>query len=246
MFLNLTYAMLGTTIYQTWANNLNTFGKDIACPNKVASGNLTVSGNTILNNLTVNGTITGITKTSVGLSNVDNTSDLNKPLSTATQTALNLKQNNLLNMPGTGQELLINNYVKRIFGKAPLNISTYFDSNAQADPTNSNIEISSNLKWYAGMTYITTTNNSSTQTYGGLSINVRTITETLPVGLFSNVPRIFLTQGSGNTISHASILRIYTIDATTSTFKIIITDLGTATNFEVNWLAIDELSMGMD
>lgn len=42
-------------------------------------------------NLTVTGTTTGITKTSVGLANVDNTSDANKPVSTATQTALNLK-----------------------------------------------------------------------------------------------------------------------------------------------------------
>jgi len=32
-----------------------------------------------------------VTKTQVGLSNVDNTSDVNKPVSTATQTALNLK-----------------------------------------------------------------------------------------------------------------------------------------------------------
>jgi hypothetical protein len=38
-------------------------------------------------------TPTGIVKADVGLSNVDNTSDLNKPISTATQTALNLKQN---------------------------------------------------------------------------------------------------------------------------------------------------------
>lgn len=34
-----------------------------------------------------------ITKAMVGLANVDNTSDLNKPISTATQTALNLKEN---------------------------------------------------------------------------------------------------------------------------------------------------------
>ena len=34
-----------------------------------------------------------ITKSDVGLSNVDNTSDINKPISTATQTALNLKTN---------------------------------------------------------------------------------------------------------------------------------------------------------
>jgi hypothetical protein len=38
-------------------------------------------------------------KTDIGLGNVDNTSDLNKPVSTATQTALNLKQNQL---NGTG------------------------------------------------------------------------------------------------------------------------------------------------
>lgn len=34
-----------------------------------------------------------ITKAMIGLANVDNTSDLNKPISTATQTALNLKEN---------------------------------------------------------------------------------------------------------------------------------------------------------
>jgi hypothetical protein len=39
------------------------------------------------------GTPTGITKAHVGLGNVDNTSDANKPVSTATQTALNAKAN---------------------------------------------------------------------------------------------------------------------------------------------------------
>jgi hypothetical protein len=40
---------------------------------------------------TFTGTVSGITKTMVGLGNVDNTTDANKPVSTATQTALNLK-----------------------------------------------------------------------------------------------------------------------------------------------------------
>lgn len=40
-------------------------------------------------------TITGLTKAEVGLDNVDNTSDLNKPISTATQTALNNKENTI-------------------------------------------------------------------------------------------------------------------------------------------------------
>ncbi len=39
-------------------------------------------------------TITGLTSASVGLGNVDNTSDANKPISTATQTALNGKSDN--------------------------------------------------------------------------------------------------------------------------------------------------------
>ena len=51
----------------------------------------TLNTNTILGS----GDIT-IDKTFIGLSNVDDTSDLNKPISTATQTALNAKQDSLI------------------------------------------------------------------------------------------------------------------------------------------------------
>jgi hypothetical protein len=44
-----------------------------------------------LNSPTFTGTVAGISKAMVGLGNVDNTTDANKPVSTATQTALNLK-----------------------------------------------------------------------------------------------------------------------------------------------------------
>ncbi|MHA1166308.1 MAG: hypothetical protein ACTSRU_00690 [Candidatus Hodarchaeales archaeon] len=44
----------------------------------------------------------GTTKADVGLGNVDNTSDLNKPISTATQTALNGKENDLGNPASNG------------------------------------------------------------------------------------------------------------------------------------------------
>jgi len=43
--------------------------------------------------LNVTGTVSGITKTMIGLSNVDNTSDIGKPVSTAQQTAISLKAN---------------------------------------------------------------------------------------------------------------------------------------------------------
>ncbi len=42
---------------------------------------------------TFTGTVKGITKAMVGLANVDNTSDIDKPVSTATQTALDIKAN---------------------------------------------------------------------------------------------------------------------------------------------------------
>ncbi len=49
-------------------------------------GNVEVGGN-----LTITGTTSGITSAMVGLGNADNTSDANKPVSTAAQTALDLK-----------------------------------------------------------------------------------------------------------------------------------------------------------
>ena len=69
----------------------------------------------------------------VGLGNVDNTSDLNKPISTATQSALNLKQNTLVNVPGTGEMLLESNFIKRIFTVAPLEIKTYLNLSSSTD-----------------------------------------------------------------------------------------------------------------
>jgi hypothetical protein len=46
-----------------------------------------------ISNPTFTGTVSGVTKTHVGLSNVDNTSDLNKPISLLTDAALDLKAN---------------------------------------------------------------------------------------------------------------------------------------------------------
>jgi hypothetical protein len=45
---------------------------------------------------TFTGTVSGVTKSHVGLANVDNTSDANKPISTATQTALDTKINKII------------------------------------------------------------------------------------------------------------------------------------------------------
>ena len=50
--------------------------------------------------LNVTGTVTGLTKAMVGLDQVDNTSDLNKPISTATQTALTALGNRCVTLEG--------------------------------------------------------------------------------------------------------------------------------------------------
>jgi len=54
-------------------------------------GEITTGTATISTALVVNGSVTGIDKSDVGLGNVDNTSDANKPISTATQNALDTK-----------------------------------------------------------------------------------------------------------------------------------------------------------
>lgn len=57
----------------------------------IAGSNIAITGDASTDSVTV--AVTGLTKSSVGLGNVDNTSDVNKPVSTATQTALNGKVN---------------------------------------------------------------------------------------------------------------------------------------------------------
>jgi hypothetical protein len=72
-------------------NSLAIDGSGVKFPTVDAvNGGLALKANTA--SPTFTGTVSGITKSMVGLSNVDNTSDVNKPVSTAQATALNLKE----------------------------------------------------------------------------------------------------------------------------------------------------------
>lgn len=84
-----------------------------------ARGVISTSPQTIAGDKTFTGTTSGITKSMVGLSNVDNTSDVNKPVSTATQTALNLKQDTLVS--GTNIKTINSN---SILGSGNISISS--------------------------------------------------------------------------------------------------------------------------
>lgn len=76
------------------------------------SSNNTWSGLNVYNNITTfNAGVVGLTSSEVGLGNCDNTSDLNKPISTATQTALNAKQNTISTSNYLNANLVSGGYV---------------------------------------------------------------------------------------------------------------------------------------
>ena len=97
---------------------------------------------------TFTGTVSGITKSMVGLTNVDNISDSNKPISTATQSALNLKQNNLTISPMKGESILATNTTSQLKTISPnpddnnINVST---SSSADGSQRINIELNTSL-----------------------------------------------------------------------------------------------------
>ena len=94
----LTLGTSGTDLSSSVANSTTTPVITLNVPDASATarGVISTTSQTIAGDKTFTGTTSGITKSMVGLSNVDNTSDANKPVSTATQTALNLKQDTLV------------------------------------------------------------------------------------------------------------------------------------------------------
>jgi hypothetical protein len=84
-----TALVAGTGLDKTYDDNGNTITLDIDSTVATLTGTQTLTNKT-LTSPAIN-TPTGITKSDVGLANVDNTTDANKPVSTATQTALDLK-----------------------------------------------------------------------------------------------------------------------------------------------------------
>ena len=94
----LTLTTTGTDLTSSVATGTTTPVITLNVPDASATarGVISTTSQTIAGDKTFTGTTSGITKSMVGLSNVDNTSDVNKPVSTATQTALNLKQDTLV------------------------------------------------------------------------------------------------------------------------------------------------------
>ena len=68
---------------------------------------------------------------------------------TTIQNQFATKQSNISNLPGTGEILLDSDFLKRIYGVSPLNVTTYSNSNNPNDINNANIQLSIDLSYYA-------------------------------------------------------------------------------------------------
>ena len=121
-----------------------------------------------INNPTFTGTVSGITKGMVGLSNVDNTSDASKPISTPTQNALDQKAN-INNPTFTGT---VNGITKAMIGLSNVNDTSDADKPISTS-TQTALDLKANIL-NPVFTNNITVNNTSTFNKG------ITITETSP------------------------------------------------------------------
>ena len=191
------------------------------------------------------GTVLGIDKTMVGLPNVNNTSDLNKPVSTATQDSLNLKLNrsdfpsgtntgNILYWNGTswvnlapgqnGQALILVNGIPSWSGAAYSTLTTSSVSSITSTSVSGGGNISSDggaTVSARGLVYSTSTNPTLSNTVFTIGSGTGSFSETL-TGLSQNTTyyiRAYATNSVGtaygNEVSFTTLQTVTDIDGNT-------------------------------
>jgi hypothetical protein len=128
----------------------------------ISALNTTVSGKAPIASPTFTGTVGGITSTMVGLGNVDNTSDANKPVSTATQTALNAKADD--------------NAVVKLTGDQTITGNKTFNSNSLLMPDDSQMQLGDNQEGTIGHLSTQNLDNGSTAVTDALNLRDTNIT----------------------------------------------------------------------
>ena len=140
------------------------------------------------------GTTTGVTKTMVGLGNVDNTSDANKPVSTAQQTALDLKE--ALANKSTDLSADAASNTKYPSAKAVADyVSNSVSSGATPDATSTTkgkLQLSNDLGGTAAAPTVNSVGGVSSSTIGTIATTIAAATDA------NTVNTLVLRDGSGN------------------------------------------------
>lgn len=190
--------------------------------------------------------LTGLTKSQVGLANVDNTSDANKPVSSATQIALDGKQSSLVSGSNiktiNGSSLLGSGDL--VVGGGALTTT----AGVGASPTSSSTQtithnlgrVPNTIRIYGYGTF--TSNAAATATTSSMGVfnssgnfcvyqRYGAAITTTQAGLSSNTFAILLATGGGNFIS--GVIQ----NVTSTQFDIVWTETGTATAQVYLWEA---------
>lgn len=150
-------------------------GSPMTMTGAITGDSLTIN-NATLNNTQFSGQTSGITQDMVGLSEVNNTSDLNKPVSTATQTAINAVSNTMTNNLATKADKMVMTTVigttaytltmSDMYTRIEFNQSTPITITIPNDSTE-NLPIGSNVEFLqAGTGKLTVTNANGVNIYG--------------------------------------------------------------------------------
>lgn len=150
-----------------------------------------------------------VSKLQLGLENVDNTSDLNKPISEATQFALNLKADRLIN--GVPNNILV----------VADNKNDYKDSNKTFTTAVASVESDSNIltalavktyvdkqtdtrqpKFNTSLPLVLTNNNLSINNYKGASNSTAGVAGIVPSGAAGDNNRFFCVDGTWRVVPH--------------------------------------------
>jgi hypothetical protein len=187
---------------------------------------------------TFTGTVSGITKTMVGLGNVDNTSDADKPISTLTQTALNGKENTIT--AGTTGQYYRGDKTFQTLDKSAVGLGNVDNTSDLNKPISTATQTALDLKAPINSPTFTGTVSGITNSMVGLGnvdntsdLNkpISTATQTALNGKQNTLNGTGFVKASGTTISYDNSTYLTTGTAA-STYQTILTNpvTGTGTN----------------
>lgn len=203
------------------------------------SNNLPGTAGQVLSSSVTGTAWTTLTKSSVGLNNVDNTSDVNKPISTATQTALNTKQDTLVSgtniktvngssVIGSGN---INAYPNIVLGVLGSGYSGYYSSCSSNQNTGTYIDLPVG-NWKITLQVLVTANLASGEAIWG-----RMNLGTLPAGvsLMAGSPTTAGLQKSGNVYHNVGFGFFFVSNTSGATQRIYVYIGGCDYSVDRNW-----------